>query len=271
MTEDVGSAFIDVEATVLGKTLGFCSKNLSAALFEKAVEMNEVQSPTLDALVGEAIANALTSESIAKRVQVAAEKAVGEAIDSAFSYGSKFRKGIEESIKQVLPITDADDLAVFGNAVRVLIQRRLATLASETASEHLKGVLDHLFPDGRDVTMKELRKAYIEKLKSEASRSDCSCDEGDYEPEYTWKEETGSHGKYWDLWMSAEDDASRYSGKDVITLRFRPVDGAIDLHECWNASVGRTDMQLSSLFMGPLFGFDAMVFRLATGTARLRK
>ena len=44
-----------------------------------------------------------------------------------------------------------------------------------------------------------------------------------------------------------------------------------DLHECWNASVGRTDMQLSSLFMGPLFGFDAMVFRLATGTARLKK
>lgn len=233
--------------------------------------MNEVQSPTLDALVGEAIANALTSESIAKRVQVAAEKAVGEAIDSAFSYGSKFRKGIEESIKQVLPITDADDLAVFGNAVRVLIQRRLTTLASETAAEHLKGVLDHLFPDGRDVTIKKLREAYVEKLKSEASRSDCSCDEGDYEPEYTWKEETGDHSKYWDLWMSPEEHASRYSGKDVIALRFRPVGDSPDLHECWNAHVGRTDMQLSSLFMGPLFGFDAMVFRLATGTARLKK
>lgn len=233
--------------------------------------MEATQSPSLDSLVSEAIANALTSESIAKRVQLAAEKAVGESIDSAFGYGSKFRKGMEEAIRDVLPITKTDDLAVFANAVRVLIQRRLATLASETAAEHVGKVLDKLFPAGTDITIKELREAYVEKLKSNASHSDCSCDEGDYEPEYTWNEETGDHSKYWDLWMSPEVDAARYSGKDVIALRFRPVGDSPDLHECWNAHVGRTDMQLSSLFMGPLFGFDAMVFRLATGTARLKK
>lgn len=233
--------------------------------------MSVVESSSLDSLVSEAIANALTSESIAKRVQLAAEKAVGESIDSAFGYGSKFRKGIEDAVRQVLPLPDADDLAIFSNAVRVLIQRRLATLASETAAEHVGKVLEKLLPDGAEITMKELREAYVEKLKSESSRSDCSCDEGDYEPEYTWTEEIGSHGKYWDLWMSSEEDASRYSGKDVITLRFRPVDTSPDLYECWNAHVGRTDMQLSSLFMGPLFGFDAMVFRLATGIAKLKK
>ncbi len=70
--------------------------------------------------------------------------------------------------------------------------------------------------------------------------------------------------------MSPEEDASRYSAKDVVTLRFRPLEGTEGLHECWHASVGRDDKLVGSIFAGPMYGFDAMVFRLATGTAKLK-
>jgi hypothetical protein len=61
--------------------------------------------------------------------------------------------------------------------------------------------------------------SYIEKIKSEESSSDCSCEEYDGDPDITWQVDKGSHDKYWDLWMSPEEDASRFGGKDVIALR----------------------------------------------------
>ena len=233
--------------------------------------MSVVESPSLDSLITDAISNALASESIAKKVQAAAEKAVAESIDAAFGYNSKFRIGIQEAIKSVLPATTADDLGGFANAVRVVIQQRLVNLASKTAEEHLGSVLDALLPESSVITIDELKSEYLDKLKSDASLSDCTCDEGDDDFEFAWNIEQASHGRYWDLWMSPESDASRYSGKDVVALRFRPFGESPDLHECWNASFGRHEIQKNSLFIGSLHGFDAMVFRLATGIAKLRK
>ncbi len=224
--------------------------------------LNETQS--LDSLVTSAISDALTSENIAAKVKASAEKAVSESIDAAFGYNSEFRKGIAKAIAEVVPIPKADDLALFANAVREVLQRRLANLASDTAREHLDELLKKILPDSREIAIDELKKAYIDKIKSEASR------EYDDE-EITWKIDKGNHDKYWDLWMSPEDGASRYSGKDVVALRFRNVEGAADdIHECWHASVGGNDKLVGSLFSGPLYGFDAMVFRLATGTAKLK-
>lgn len=233
------------------------------------MQLQEVQS--LDTLITEAITNAITSEAIAKRVQAAAEKAVAESIDAAFGYNSDFRKGIQRAISEILPITKVDDLAVFSHAVREVLQRRLCNLASETAAEHLGTVLESLLPDCTVISIDDLKQEYIDKLKESASRHDCSCEEDHGEPEFAWNEEHGNHDKYWDIWMSPDPDASRYGGKDVVILRFRPIEGSDGLHECWNASVGGHDSKVGSIFCGPLYGFDAMVFRLATGTAKLKK
>lgn len=230
-----------------------------------------MESQSLDSLVKAAINDAITSENIAARVKASAEKAIAESIDAAFGYNSDFRKGISKAIAEVIPIAKTDDLAVFANAVREVLQRRLANLAADTAREHLDSVLEKLLPESGIITIDELKKAYIEKIKSEESSSDCSCEEYDGDPDITWQVDKGSHDKYWDLWMSPEEDASRFGGKDVIALRFRNVDNCPeDIHECWNATAGGSDKLVGSLFAGPLYGFDAMVFRLATGTAKLR-
>lgn len=232
--------------------------------------MELVENQSLDTLVSEAITNAINSDAIAKKVQAAAEKAIAETIDAAFGYNSMFRDGIKKAIGQVLPIANADDVAVFGNAVREILQQRLTRLASETAEAHLAKVIDDLLPESPVVTLKDLKEAYVDKLKEEATRHDCHCDESGDDPDFTWQIDQGSHDKYWDLWMSPEPYASRYGGKDLITLRFRPV-GDSDLHQCWHASLGGHDCKVGSLFSGPLYGFDAMVFRLATGIAKLQK
>jgi len=232
------------------------------------VEAKEGQS--LDVLVKNAINNAICSESIVLKVQAAADKAITEAIDSAFGYNSEFRKGITEAIKSSLPIVDATDLATFANAVRSVLQQRLANAAFDTAREHLNEVLEKLLPEHSVISIDNLKSEYLDKVREDASRG--HCDEEEDDPEITWVvEPSKDSSKYWDLWMSPEEDAQRYGGKDVVILRFRPVEGSTGLHECWHASVGGKDRLVNSLFEGPLYGFDAMVFRLATGTAKLQK
>lgn len=234
------------------------------------MESKEVQS--LDVLVKNAINNAICSEAIVLKVEAAANKAITEAIEAAFGYSSEFRKGITEAIKSALPIVDVTDLATFANAVRSALQQRLANAASDTAREHLNEVLEKLLPEHSVISIDDLKSEYIDKIKDKASSGHCDCEEEQDDPEITWVvEPSRDSSKYWDLWMSPEADASRYGGKDVVILRFRPVEGSNGLHECWHASVGGKDRLVDSLFAGPLYGFDAMVFRLATGTAKLQK
>lgn len=234
---------------------------------------------TLDSLVQSAIRDALRAESLTDHVKKAADKAVREAVDGAFGYNSEFAKGLKETVKQVLPTTSADDLAEFSHAVRELIRRRLTNLASDTAKTHLDEVLSKILPDDPVITLDDLKVAYKKKLQEQISRNDlCHCEEVDEEYlDFTWHVDTGNDSdvltsRYWDLWMSPEPGASRYGGKDVITLRFKsPFDQKdSDLFECWDASVGSNEKLIGSLFTGPLYGFDAMVFRLRTGTAKLK-
>lgn len=228
---------------------------------------------SLDGLIQDSIRNSLNSEKLAKKVQDAADKAVSDAIESAFGYGSPFRKGVEAAIKQVLPIVDATDLAQFATATREVLQRRLANLASETAKEHLGELLDALCPEKPVITMAELRSEYIEKLREDASSSDhCHCEDiEDDDLEFTWEVErsgSGITGTYWDLVIAPKPDSYRYD-KSTVMLRFR--DKEDGLSECWSVAVGKEAEAIKSIFSGPLRGFDAMVFRLATGTAKLQR
>lgn len=225
-------------------------------------------SQSLDGLVEQSIQNAIQSGTVAEKVQKAAEEAIESAISAAFGYRSEFRKGIEAAITQVLPVVNVTDLANFTNATRNVIQQRLGSLASETAEAHLGEVLDQLLPDEPVITLEQLREAFDDKVRSDASMEDCSCeDPGDID--ITWEiEESGRLSDYWDLVCAPEPDTSRYCGT-VTVLRFKLVEGTSDLHECWHVSDRKTEGH--SLYAGPLYGFDAMVFRLATGVAKLKK
>jgi hypothetical protein len=225
---------------------------------------------TLDDLIAESIRNAISSDSIQAKVEAAADKAISEAISNAFGYSSPFRKGVEETIKSILPIPRAEDLARFADATRELLQRRLSTIANDTAKQHLEEVIEKILPDNPIVTFDELKEAFEEKCKDEIQTSSCECRE-DYDLEYTWEIERSSstYSKdYWDLIVSSEPDASRYGGKSQ-SLRFKAVDGTTDLFECWCAD--GFDGAKGKIFYGPLYGFDLMVWRLASGLAKLKK
>lgn len=226
---------------------------------------------TLDDLIADSIRNALNSDAIKQRVEAAADKAIGEAISNAFGYSSPFRKGVEESIKAVLPVIEARDVASFAVAARELIMRRLDTLASETAKAHLEEVITQILPDAPVISMKEFEEAFVEKIMRESSDG-CDCHGEEYEPPYTWEIEKSSTAGYWDLVYSAKEDARRYDST-TGTMRFRESRENPGLQECW--MVSDTEMPKGAngripMFTGPLYGFDLMVWRLGTGTAKLR-
>ena len=237
-------------------------------------EVVEIEGPqTIDGLIKQAVHDAIQSPDLIKQVRKAANEAVQSAINSAFGYNSDFREGITETVKRALPTVQVDDLANFSNACREVIQRRLSNLANETAADNLNRVLERILPSEPVITMKELRDAYREKQ----SRGECRCHDSEYPEEYDefkWEiddsDMESSTGHYWDLRIAPKLDASSYYG-DSMLLRFRELKETPGLSECWAAEVGKKGDKIGSLFMGALFGFDAMVFRLATSTAKMKR
>ncbi len=233
----------------------------------EVAQFESVQS--IDGLIKQAVFDAIQAPSLREQVQKAADKAVAEAISSAFGYGSPFREGIQEAVKQALPIVSVDDLASFANACRVVVQRRLQNCAEQTAAANLDRVLEQILPSNPIITMEDFKTAYREKL---SVGSDCHCDT-EYDS-FTWdvtdSDNDNLTGHYWDLRVAPESSSGRYSDQSA-TLRFREFKESNGLSECWYAQVGKDAEKLGSVFMGPLYGFDAMVWRLATGTAKMKR
>lgn len=220
--------------------------------------------------VAAAIKRSLDPDNIGLLAQVAADKAVASAIDSAFSYNSPFCKQLTTVIKQVLPLTTVEDLTVFTHAVQAVIRGRLTNLANETAKTHIEEVMKRLLPDEPIIHIDALKKAFEGKLVQEIQAEDpCRCDDEEADiPDYMWLIQP-AEGKttlnYWHLYID-KDAAARKYGSNTISLAFRELDDEPGLHQCYAVRNVRQD---HSLFMGPLYGFDSMLFRLGTGLAKL--
>jgi histone H3/H4 len=174
--------------------------------------MSEVEAPvqTLDELIKRGIQNAIQSQAILEAVQKHAEKAVSEAVRSAFDYGSEFRKGIESAIREVLPVIKAEELAQFSVAVREVIQRRLGNLANATAKQHLDEMLQKILPESAEITLEELEQQFKAKVKDSRREPGCHCDDDDEESlEYTWNIDNSQSSVcdgYWDLTAGMSPD-----------------------------------------------------------------
>jgi hypothetical protein len=223
---------------------------------------------SLEELIANSVRNALNAEAIQERVQAAATKAVEESIDSAFRYNSEFRKSITTAVETVLPTVDATMLARFAHAAREVIQNRLGNLANETAKAHVDEVLNKILPDSTVITFKDLKEAYQEKIRDQRAIDDCSCVEDE---DFDWLceiDQSGTVSGYWHVTFGP-DEGQTYSS-DNVRLAFCPKDrdSSNSLYECYNVN-GGDPQNFTSLFVGALYGFDAMVFRLATGTSFL--
>lgn len=218
---------------------------------------------TIESLVAESIENVLKSDAISEKIKGAAESAIESAIREAFGHGSRFRKSLREKIDQAIPIVDVDELSWFSNAVMVVIRERLSRLSDETARVHVGKVLDELIPNSSVIELKDLKVRFSEKVKWDAMiEAHGDCDDMDF----LWREEKSEKSDYWDLLISTDPDAGPFD-KETIRMRFRPSSDDHSIHECWHVNREYS----GTLFAGPLFGFDAMLFRLATGISKLRK
>jgi len=169
----------------------------------------------LELVMQEAISAALQSDAVKDRIQKAAEKAIDEAIAEAFNYSSKFRKQAKEVIELVMPIVSRDDLNHFTLACQEVIQKRLGSLAMETAEQHIGEMMEEMLPAKPEITIEELHEAFIKKIKDDESRH-CDGDDDDYEPEHMWEveyakadEKIESLKRYWHLHFSPEEGDSK--------------------------------------------------------------
>ena len=203
--------------------------------------MSTAEQVSLDAVVADAVTKALSSESIGNRVQMAAEKAVGEAIENAFGYRGPFRESVKQAIEKVLPLVSSDDLTTFAHAVDSVVKQRLTTLANETAEKYVGELMDNMLPKDPVITLADLREAYVESVR-EKGRDDCDCHDYDDEPDITWEiEESDTLGVYFHLWFADTADVSRYSSESSW-MAFR-TDEETGLAECYAVTISGKQMQ----------------------------
>lgn len=227
---------------------------------------------TLDDLIAESVSAALNSDSIRIKVQAAAAAAITEAIKDAFGYSGPFRKQIKEAVEKVLPSVSTDDFIDFAAATREIIQTRLASLANETAKQHIQSMLDDMLPGESVIELSELKKEfarYVAELRNQ--ESGCHCDEDDESSvDFYWEVERSIDStmkQYWYIHCSADEDSSKYSSKNFI-LRMREDDDG--LSECWSVNMNNEEIK-ATMFAGPHFGWIAKLYRLKTGLLKVRK
>lgn len=217
----------------------------------------------LDTIVKDSMAAALEGEGVKEAVDIACKKAIESVISDAFGYNSDFRKQLKAKVEEVMPVVDVDDLAVFTSAVRQVVTASLTGLANEQAQKVVGGMLEELVPEGRVITVDDLESAFRAKI------SDYDEDPDSEYLEFLWELENSGVDGYFDLTCSEDENASRYSGKST-TLRFTKPDEN-GLSECYSATFGDINISKDQPFVGPLYGFDAMVFRLYTRTSKLKR
>jgi hypothetical protein len=231
---------------------------------------------TLEQLIASAIRKSLNSDKLAEVIQKAAAEAVSDSIKQVFSYNSEFRKSASAAIQAAMPIVREGDVAFFTHAVNELVKKRLASAAQKTAEENIGPVLDQLLPPSPVISLAEFKEAFVQKLRDQyASDHDCDSDDiDDDEFDYTWEVKQGS-GDYWHLRISYESDEKSYSTKN-LNLAFSPYNPSAELsgsvlYECYHCYWSDSDVQWSRMFAGPLYGFDCLLFRIATKIARVSR
>ncbi len=219
---------------------------------------------TLDAKIKKVMTESLEGDAIGESIEKHCSEAIDSVIRDAFSYSSDFRKALKAKVESVMPVLDETDLAVFVNAVRHVTQSRLVSLADDQAKKVVGEMLDKLLPDGNVITFEEFEKSFREKLNIDEDAYEHEMVDHDYTFELI---ESETSDGFFDLKCSEDCDAGDYC-HGTTSLRFKT--GEDGLLECWYVKMGSVEIPKDSPFVGPLYGFDAMVFRLYTGAARLK-
>lgn len=226
----------------------------------------------IDQMVIEAVNNALTSESVKAAISKAATDMVTRTVQELLSNYGPVCKPLREGLEQAIPIlVDDMQFANFGNIIREVIKRRTANIAEAAAVRQLDEVFDRLLGGNvAVVTLEDIADAFREDYKQ--------AKDGNGEQYFTMSlEKSGSTVGYYDLRIDPREGRDEYGSKYVIRCREADqhksadeITGERGLLEVWHVTIGDKEYT-SSLFTGPLFNFDAILFRLFTGMVKIRR
>lgn len=199
------------------------------------------------------------------------DKCIKSAVTDLFSYSGPVAKQIKAAVSAAGVMENEQDLGRFTVAVRETVKAKLNNIAEKSAAASVGEMLDKLLPPSCVIKLSELRSLFKQKMASDYAEE---MDDEDFEhdeSEYTWKiAESASSKGYWDLTIAEEPDATTWS-KGTIFLRFSPCTDSDALCSCWNSYFGGDEHALKGIFAGPLYGFDAAVWRLASGVSKLER
>lgn len=201
----------------------------------------------LEETIASAVAEAVAVDRIGTIIKTQVQKAVDDAVQSAFNYHSPFRKVLEKSVAEMMPhALELDKQADWNHFVTHSINQRLSEVNDDRFKQAILPVLDKLLePAPASVKLSQLLK----------SIADYWHDQEDYTGTPWMHIETSSviSSVYKEIYISKEKPRSMYQAE--IQLRVKD-EGVV-----WGVKLYEKDIEKQK-FVGPLFNFEQELFQL---------
>ncbi|WP_010226257.1 hypothetical protein [Pseudomonas donghuensis] len=209
----------------------------------------------IEGIVAESVAAALSPEKLQPIIQSNVEDTVKRAIESQFSYRSKFKEMLEEKLAGVMP-TDVKDIGRFGDLVVKTVSGMLSDMQNQVVKQSIQDRLAEMMkPLPQSITLTELLNSITKGLgESDESR-------GEDRPTIIIETTEGVCAGYWHLYVDAEERTSKYSC--AIQMDFDK-EG-----KCYSLKINDYDPS-KTLFLGSKYGLEALLLNLYTGGVKVQ-
>lgn len=216
----------------------------------------------LENTVAAALEKALSADAVRAKVEEAVEKVVDSAIRDAFSTYGEFAQTVKAAVADLVPHSvDIEGAANFNYAIKQAITLRLKQVNDERIAQAIGPMLDELLaPMPSEVTLSELVKQAIVLWSDDYQRQGAS------RPYVHVEKTTGIVEGYHHIFIdpdgnkAGEYSFSRYSAAIQIDVT--------DKGDVYGLKVHGADIR-QSIFAGPFFGFERVLFNLYTNKTRL--
>lgn len=204
----------------------------------------------------------LTSDKFEKMVDEAVTKCLYNCVSNIFTSYGEFSKSLESKLKERLAIhCNLDEIPQYNDLVIKIITRNFETKINEILGKQISETMEALL----ETAPKEI---YLDKLREEFVRWIAEDDGVDFDyvdefGEYLFRvEESGSADGYFHVVMDKDPKAKKWAEAFRLSVTR---EGAV-----YAMRVGQVDME-KTLFIGPVFGFEKLLFGMkAAGTRIIR-
>ena len=203
----------------------------------------------LKQLVSEAFDKIVASGAIEQAIEKKLTDTITRAIDDQLSSYSDFGKSVKDQVSNALAVDLSQaGLPTYGHLVTEIIRRRVeASMHGEFAAQLEKDIAELLAPAPAEITVEALIEEFI-KAHGEGREGE----------RFTLLIENEGRGFQY-VALDKEERTEKYS----CDYRIGVMDGQV-----YHLKFGRQDVQ-KTLFVGPLGGFEKLLFQLFTAKSKL--